>query len=105
MTRSEKHCEVNRSTSLLEESTRSDAARSSSIDRRNFQICGNSAALDKFLAWPVAISEIYMEKMKAGTSIQRPRSISQNVIAVLVGCRTMTFPAAPCIETNNMFKP
>ena len=38
MTRSEKHCEVNRSTSLLEESTRSDAARSSSIDRRNFQI-------------------------------------------------------------------
>ena len=32
----------------------------------------------------------------AGTSIQRPRSISQNVIAVFVGCRTMTFPAAPC---------
>ena len=32
MTRSEKLCEVNRSTSLLNESNRSDAARSSSID-------------------------------------------------------------------------
>ena len=35
---------------------------------------------------------------KAGTSIQRPGSISQNVIAISVGCRTMTFPAAPCIR-------
>ena len=34
----------------------------------------------------------------AGTLIQRPRSISQNVIAVsrLRGCRTMTIAAAPC---------
>ena len=31
------------------------------------------------------------------TSIQRPGSISQNVIAVFVGCRTMTVPAAPCL--------
>ena len=35
-------------------------------------------------------------KNEAGTSIQRPRSISQNVRDVFVGCRTMTFPAAPC---------
>jgi len=34
-------------------------------------------------------------KIEAGTSIQRPGSISQNVIAVFVGCRTMTFPAGP----------
>ena len=32
----------------------------------------------------------------AGTLTRRPKSISQNVIAVFVGCRTMTFPAAPC---------
>jgi len=35
MTRSEKQCEVSRSTSLLDESNHSDAARSSSIDRGN----------------------------------------------------------------------
>ena len=35
MTRSEKLCEVNRSTSLLDESNRSDAARSSSIALEN----------------------------------------------------------------------
>ena len=35
MTRSEKLCEVNRSTSLLDESNHSDAARSSSIDSGN----------------------------------------------------------------------
>ena len=42
--------------------------------------------------------EIHIAKWngKAGTSIQRPGSISQNVIAIFVGCRTMTFPAAPC---------
>ena len=35
-------------------------------------------------------------KIAASTSIQRPGSISQNAMAVFVGCRTMTFPAAPC---------
>ena len=39
----------------------------------------------------------------AGTSIQRPRSISQNVIAVFVGCRTVTLPAAPCIYRYRRF--
>ena len=38
----------------------------------------------------------------AGTSIQRPGSISQNVIAVFVGCRTMTFPAAPCTRLKTL---
>ena len=43
-------------------------------------------------------------KIEAGTSIQRPGSISQNVIAVFVGCRTMTFPAAPCkLERKSKF--
>ena len=41
-------------------------------------------------------SQKVVMKNEAGTSIQRPRSISQNVIDVFVGCRTMTFPAAPC---------
>ena len=27
----------------------------------------------------------------------RPKSIPRNVIAVFAGCRTMTFPAAPCV--------
>ena len=46
-------------------------------------------------------------EIEAGTSIQRPGSISQNVIAVFVGCRTMTSPAAPCSllwsEKTNMW--
>ena len=33
----------------------------------------------------------------------RAKSISQNIIAVFVGCRTMTFPAAPCIMNVNPF--
>ena len=41
MTRSEKLCEVNRSTSLLDESNHSDAARSSSIDSVKWSDCGD----------------------------------------------------------------
>ena len=39
-------------------------------------------------------------EIEAGTSIQRPGSISQNVTAVFVACTTMTFPAAPCLKLN-----
>ena len=45
-------------------------------------------------------SQKFDMKIEAGTSVQRPGSISQNVIAVFVGCRTMTFPAAPCNENH-----
>ena len=43
--------------------------------------------------------------VSTGTLTWRPKSISQNVMAVFVGCRTMTFPAAPCImELNHLLK-
>jgi hypothetical protein len=64
MTQSEKLCEGNLSTSLLDESNRSDAARSSSIDIGNSD-CENRTEMEKlrikstcrFWAWPVAIDE------------------------------------------------
>ena len=114
MTRSEKQCEVNHSTSLLDKSFWC----SSSILywQRKFRLrkpyrywseisefgCFGLKQFEKRNhrqggSW---VSHIPSRKLdmniEAGTSIQRPRSISQNVIAVFVGCRTMTFPAAPC---------
>ena len=43
------------------------------------------------------LKNVIWNGIEAGTSIQRPGSISQNVIAVFIGCRTMAFPAAPCV--------
>ena len=58
--------------------------------------CGNAAIL---VCGVLGLAPCHdEEKPQAGTSIQRPGSISQNFIAVFVGCKTMTFPAAPCTE-------
>ena len=58
--------------------------------------CGNAAIL---VCGVLGLAPCHdEEKPQAGTSIQRPGSISQNFIAVFVGCRTMTFPAAHCTE-------
>ena len=95
MARREKQWRRILSTSLLDATVPSDEVSSKS-DCENRTVVWFEKKLEKRHAGTWLSRLPLMGKLIAGTSIQRPRSISQNVIAVFVGCRTMTFPAAPC---------
>ena len=96
MTRSEKLCEGSLSTSLLDESARSDAAQTFIIDRNQIAttVQRKIAKRRHGGSWvePLPITE----KDRAGTWIERPQSISLCNRCVFVGWRHLKHTPSPC---------